>query len=200
MPNSRMRSHATQRRRNTSAATEVRSAQAPLNYPRVTYPELIVPARRYHRGMFDAADAPDPDRVYLNYLETCRRLGIEPVPREPALGLIVEWTEVLTGRPDPIESRSLDSPPRLRLRRPSSSAPDRVRKNSLRICRRLPGVACVRPVRATECGPATLAARQCRIRDFSRSIASSASCNPCTRKATSDSGEPSAARGAGRAS
>jgi len=28
-------------------------------------------------------------------------LGIEPVPRERALGLIQEWTEVLTGRPDP---------------------------------------------------------------------------------------------------
>jgi len=38
--------------------------------------------------MFDSADPPDPDRVYLNYLETCRLLGIEPVPRERALGLI----------------------------------------------------------------------------------------------------------------
>jgi len=28
--------------------------------------------------MFDPADALDPDRVNLNYLETCRRLGIEP--------------------------------------------------------------------------------------------------------------------------
>ena len=55
----------------------------------------------YHLAMFDAADAPDPDCVYLNYLETCRRLGIEPVPRERAVGLIGEWTEVLTGRPDP---------------------------------------------------------------------------------------------------
>ena len=50
--------------------------------------------------MFDAADAPDRDRVYPNYLETCR-LGIEPVPRELAFGLIGEWTEVLTGRPEP---------------------------------------------------------------------------------------------------
>jgi hypothetical protein len=52
-------------------------------------------------AMFDAADAPDPDRVYANYLETCRRLGIEPVPRERALGLIGEWTGVLSGSPDP---------------------------------------------------------------------------------------------------
>ena len=51
--------------------------------------------------MFKPADAPDPDRVYLHYLETCRRLGIEPVPREQAFGLIVGWTEVLTGRTDP---------------------------------------------------------------------------------------------------
>ena len=29
---------------------------------------------------------------------TCEMLGIEPVPRERALGLIEEWTEVLSGR------------------------------------------------------------------------------------------------------
>ena len=51
--------------------------------------------------MFDAADAPDRERVSLNYLETCRRLGIEPVPRERAVGLGEEWTEVLTGRAEP---------------------------------------------------------------------------------------------------
>jgi hypothetical protein len=51
--------------------------------------------------MFDPADAPDLDHVYRNYLESCRRLGVEPVPRERALGLIGEWTEVLTGRPEP---------------------------------------------------------------------------------------------------
>ena len=33
-------------------------------------------------------DPPDSDRVYANYLETCRRLGVEPVSRERALGLI----------------------------------------------------------------------------------------------------------------
>ena len=66
-----------------------------------TSPALIYAALRYHRAMFDPADAPDPDRVYANYLRTCAMLGIEPVPRERALGLIGEWTEVLTGRPEP---------------------------------------------------------------------------------------------------
>ena len=60
-----------------------------------------LPSSRYHRVMFDPADAPDPDLVYANYLKTCAMLGIEPTPREQALGLIQEWTEVLTGRPDP---------------------------------------------------------------------------------------------------
>ena len=52
-------------------------------------------------GMFDPADAPDPDLVYAKYLETCATLGIEPVPRERALGLVQEWAEVLSGRPEP---------------------------------------------------------------------------------------------------
>ena len=47
------------------------------------YPDL-----RYHRAMFDLADARDPDHVYRNYLRTCAMLGIEPVPRERALGLV----------------------------------------------------------------------------------------------------------------
>lgn len=51
--------------------------------------------------MFRPADAPNPELVYLNYLETCRRLGIEPVPRERALGLIGEWTYALTARRAP---------------------------------------------------------------------------------------------------
>ena len=61
---------------------------------------LDLSVRRYHCAIFDAADAPNPELVYLNYLETCRRLGIEPVPRGRALGLIGEWIEVLTGRPE----------------------------------------------------------------------------------------------------
>jgi hypothetical protein len=44
----------------------------------------------------------DLDRLYRNYLETCRMSGVEPVSRERALGLIAEWTEVLSGRPEPI--------------------------------------------------------------------------------------------------
>jgi len=52
-------------------------------------------------AMFDAADAPDPDLVYANYLKTCAMLGVEPTPREQVLGLIEERTAVLSGRPDP---------------------------------------------------------------------------------------------------
>ena len=48
-----------------------------------------------------AFDPPDADRVYANYLQTCEMLGIEPTPREQALGVIQAWTEVLSGRPEP---------------------------------------------------------------------------------------------------
>jgi hypothetical protein len=51
--------------------------------------------------MFDPTDAPDPELVYENYLKTCAMAGIEPTPREQALGLIQAWTDVLTRRPDP---------------------------------------------------------------------------------------------------
>jgi len=37
-----------------------------------------------------ALDPPDADLVYANYLKTCAMLGIEPTPREQALGLIQE--------------------------------------------------------------------------------------------------------------
>ena len=40
-----------------------------------------------------ARNPPDPDRVYRNYLETCRLLGIEPVPRDRAHDLIAEWDD-----------------------------------------------------------------------------------------------------------
>jgi len=46
-------------------------------------------------------DPPDPDRVYRNHRETCRRVGVEPVSRDRALGLIQERNEVLSGRPEP---------------------------------------------------------------------------------------------------
>jgi hypothetical protein len=46
-------------------------------------------------------DPPDAETVYANYLETCRRAGVEPVSRERAEGLIQEWNEVLSGRPEP---------------------------------------------------------------------------------------------------
>ena len=45
---------------------------------------------RYHRTMpadnnvFHPADAPDPERVYANYLKTCAMSGVTPVSRERA--------------------------------------------------------------------------------------------------------------------
>ena len=48
---------------------------------------------------FDPLDA---DTVYDHYLETCRRAGVTPLSRECAEGLIQEWNEVLSGRPEPI--------------------------------------------------------------------------------------------------
>jgi hypothetical protein len=34
---------------------------------------------------------PDVDVVYANYLETCRRLGVEPMSVEKAHALITDW-------------------------------------------------------------------------------------------------------------
>ena len=48
-----------------------------------------------------AFEPPDPDQTYRNYLRTCEMLGVKPVSRERAFGLIQEWTEVLSGRPEP---------------------------------------------------------------------------------------------------
>ncbi len=42
-----------------------------------------------------ATNLPDPERVYRNYLETCRRLGVTPVSRDHAHGLMAEWFDVL---------------------------------------------------------------------------------------------------------
>jgi hypothetical protein len=39
-----------------------------------------------------ALHRPDPERVYHNYLERCRRLGIEPVLRDHARDLMAEWS------------------------------------------------------------------------------------------------------------
>jgi hypothetical protein len=46
-------------------------------------------------------DPPDAERVYRNYLETCRRAGVEPVSRDRAQGLMAEWNEALSGRGAP---------------------------------------------------------------------------------------------------
>ncbi len=45
-------------------------------------------------------DRPDPERVYRNYVAQCRRMGVTPTPRDQALGLIQEWTEAMTRRPE----------------------------------------------------------------------------------------------------
>jgi len=38
---------------------------------------------------------PDADTVYRNYLERCRRRGVEPVARDQAHKLIAEWSDTL---------------------------------------------------------------------------------------------------------
>ena len=43
-------------------------------------------------------DPPDPDHVYANYLETCRRAGVKPVPRERAHDLMTEWFDARSRR------------------------------------------------------------------------------------------------------
>ena len=43
----------------------------------------------------------DLDRLYRNYLVTCRMSGVEPIARERADALIAEWHEVLSGRRQP---------------------------------------------------------------------------------------------------
>jgi hypothetical protein len=50
-----------------------------------------------------AFDPPDADRVYASHLETCRRAGAKPILRERAQGLIAEWNEVPSGRPEPTQ-------------------------------------------------------------------------------------------------
>ena len=63
----------------------------------------------YHNAMPDDADRdapafdlPDLERVYRNYLATCRRLGVKPTPRDRAKALIEEWADTLAvGRSDP---------------------------------------------------------------------------------------------------
>ena len=40
-------------------------------------------------------DQPDPERLYRNYLVTCKRLGVTAVPRERADKLIAEWAAAI---------------------------------------------------------------------------------------------------------
>jgi hypothetical protein len=43
-------------------------------------------------------DPPDEDVVYEGYLETCPRLGVEPVSRDRAQGLMAEWSDAIAAR------------------------------------------------------------------------------------------------------
>ena len=50
----------------------------------------------------------DADARFFLYLDLtyrhggrAKRLGVEPVSRDRAFGLIAEWTDVLSGRPEP---------------------------------------------------------------------------------------------------
>jgi len=42
----------------------------------------------------------DLDGFYERYQKTCKMSGVTPVSRERADGLVQEWSEVLSGRPD----------------------------------------------------------------------------------------------------
>jgi hypothetical protein len=66
-------------------------------------------ALRYHRAMTNDPDEngpqfqpPDAGAVYARYLETCRRLGVEPVPPDRAQDLIAEWSATLKDRRPPL--------------------------------------------------------------------------------------------------
>ena len=43
-------------------------------------------------------DPPEADEVYALYLETCKRPGVKPVPRERAQDLIADWSDVIASR------------------------------------------------------------------------------------------------------
>ena len=46
-------------------------------------------------------DPPSAESVYCSYVETCRRLGVEPAPRDRAQGLMAEWFVGRTARKAP---------------------------------------------------------------------------------------------------
>ena len=46
---------------------------------------------------------PSAESVYRSYVETCRRLGVEPVPRDRAHGLMAEWFLARTARQSPLD-------------------------------------------------------------------------------------------------
>jgi hypothetical protein len=46
---------------------------------------------------------PSAESVYCSYVETCRRLGVEPVSRDRAQGLMAEWFVERTARRSPLD-------------------------------------------------------------------------------------------------
>ena len=52
-------------------------------------------------------DPPDADAVYARYLEACKRLRREPVPRERAQDLMAEWSDAIASADRFLESSDL---------------------------------------------------------------------------------------------
>ncbi len=66
-------------------------------------PSAIHRCRSAGCGILAAVDAEflDPDaEFYRRYLETCRRLGVEPVTREQVRPLVGEWNRLVHGVSD----------------------------------------------------------------------------------------------------
>ena len=66
--------------------------------------------------------APNAERVYQNYLETCKRLGVEPVLVENAQHLLAEWSKAIarSGSVPPLthSARHVEEEPAARARTP----------------------------------------------------------------------------------
>ena len=66
-----------------------------VSNPGLAYPWAMVDENIIEEAAPYAADPPNANRVYRNYLLSCRRQGIEPVPRKRAVELMQEWANAL---------------------------------------------------------------------------------------------------------